>query len=100
MFTVGEPDARSEEERIYEAEQRAYWLSSPPPIRTTRVSRMSNAEWSERVKRMWNEMPAHLQQKVWNRVLEDNPRLIWMTMLSILDAAQDQKNEGQDQGQV
>lgn len=45
---------------------------------------------------MWDEMPAHLQRKVWDRVLEDNPRLIWMTMLSILDAAQDKKHDDQD----
>jgi len=80
----------------FEAEQRAYWANRPPRVRPQGPGRLTNEEWRERVTTLWRQMPAHLQQRVTERLIEENPRLFWMTIIALLDAEQ-HKQDDQEQ---
>lgn len=46
---------------------------------------------------MWSLMPDHIRDRVVDRLIEDNPRVFWMTVISLLDAEQHKQDQQRDE---
>lgn len=44
---------------------------------------------------MWTLMPERLQTRVIDKLIYDNPRVFWMTIIALLDAEQQEKDQDQ-----
>lgn len=44
--------------------------------------------WRERTRHMWALMPDHIRDRVIDELIQNNPRVVWMTIIGLLDRQQ------------
>lgn len=69
--------------------------ASDAPIRSHLYPTTDLEGWREKAQRMWDLMPERTQQRVIARLIHDNPRVFWMTIIALLDVEQAEQQDEQ-----